>query len=145
MATTRPRTEDIFRGTTSESTGEKSAGQLVKEVTEDISTLVRKEIELGKQELGSAISAKIKGAAIFALVGVIGFFMLIFMLLAIRDGFAEFWAPWIADLATVGVLIVVAILGALIGKKLLSTPVSTELTKKNIKEDVELMKSLGRR
>ncbi|MBA2725250.1 MAG: phage holin family protein, partial [Actinobacteria bacterium] len=46
MATTRPRTEDIYRGGAGD---EKSAGQLFKEVTEDISTLVHKEIELAKQ------------------------------------------------------------------------------------------------
>ena len=36
----------------------KSAGQLVKEVTEDFSTLVRKEIELAKQEVGASVAAK---------------------------------------------------------------------------------------
>ena len=48
----------------------KSAGQLMKEVTEDLSTLIRKEIELAKQEVGESISTKVKGAAIFAIVGV---------------------------------------------------------------------------
>jgi hypothetical protein len=38
----------------------------------------------------------------------------------------------------------VAVVCALVAKKLISTPISTELTKKNLKEDVDLMKSLGR-
>lgn len=134
------RTEDLYEG----GTEERSAGQLVKEVTEDMSTLVRKEIELAKQELGRSVSAKVKGAAIFAVVGVLGFFMLIFMLLAIRDAFAELWAPWIADLATAGVIAVVAVVAALVAKKKLATPISAEMTKKNIKEDVELVKSFGK-
>jgi membrane protein len=138
----RVRNEDLYKGN---GAGDKSAGQLVKEVTEDFSTLVRKEIELAKQELGQAVGAKAKGAAIFAVVAALGFFMLIFLLLAIRDGFTELWAPWIADLATVGVLIVIAVVCALVAKKMVSTPISTELTKKNLKEDVDLMKTLGRR
>lgn len=135
------RTEDIYGG----GTDDRSAGQLVKEVSEDMSTLVRKEIELAKEELGSAISAKIKGAAIFVVVGVLAFFMLIFLLLAVRDGFAEMWAPWIADLATVGVVGVVSGIAGFIAVRKIKTPISAEKTKKNIKEDVELVKSLGRR
>lgn len=134
------RTEDLYEGATEE----RSAGQLVKEVTEDMSTLVRKEIELAKQELGRSVSAKVKGAAIFAVVGVLAFFMLIFMLLAIRDAFAELWAPWIADLGTAGVIAVIAVIAAVVAKKKLATPISAEMTKKNIKEDVELVKSFGK-
>jgi uncharacterized membrane protein YqjE len=138
----RVRNEDLYRGNGS---ADKSAGQLVKEVTEDFSTIVRKEIELAKQELGKSVGTKAKGAAIFAVVAVLGFFMLIFLLLAVRDGFAEFMDPWLADLATAGVLIVLAIVGALVAKKMVATPISTELTKKNLKEDVDLVKSLGRK
>jgi hypothetical protein len=125
--------------------GEKSAGRLMKEVTEDLSTLVRKEVELAKQELSSSVSAKAKGAAIFALAAFLGFFVLIFLLLAIRDGFDNLWATWLADLATAGVLILISVLAVLVGKKKLSTPISTELTKKSIKEDVEWAKTLGKR
>lgn len=139
----RVRTEDIYRS--NGAGAEKSAGQLVKEVTEDMSTLVRKEIELAKQELGASVAEKVKGAAILAVIGVIGFFMLIFLLLAIRDAFTELWAPWISDLATVGVLAIISVGAFFVAKKKLSTPISTELTKKSVKEDVEMMKSLGKR
>ena len=154
---TRPRTEDLFRGTSTGSTGEvppvtapnaapeKTAGQLIKEVTEDISTLVRKEIELAKQEVGSSVAAKAKGAAILAIVAVLGFFALIFFLLAIRDGFDEFLWTWVADLATGFVLLLIGGLAAMIAKKKLATPISTEITKQNVKEDVDMMKSLGKR
>lgn len=142
MATTRPRTEDIYRGGPGK---EKSAGQLLKEVTEDMSTLVRKEIELAKQELGASVAAKVKGAAILVIVGVLGFFALIFLLFAIRDGFDTFLHTWLADILTAVVLLIIGGVAAVFAKKKLATPVSTELTKKNIKEDVDLMKSLGRR
>ena len=117
----------------------------MKEVTEDLSTLIHKEIELAKAEIGESISAKVKGIAIIAIAGVLGFFALIFILLAIRDGFSEFIPEWAADFATAAVLIAIGALGALLAKKKLSTPFSTELTKLSVREDVETLKSLGRR
>jgi hypothetical protein len=143
MAQTEPRTDNLFRGDAA--APEKSAGQLVKEVSEDISTLVRKEIELAKQEVGASITAKATGVGILIAVGALGFFMLIFALLAVRDGFDRLWVTWIADLATMGVIAIFGAIGLLVAKKKLSTPLSAELTKKNVKEDVELMKSLGKR
>ena len=123
---------------------DKSAGQLMKEVTEDMSTLFRKEIELAKQEIGQSVAEKVKGAAIFAIVGTLAFFALIFVLLAIRDGFTNFLWTWLADLATAGVLLLIGALGALVAKSKLSKPFSAEMTKQTIKEDVEMMKTLGR-
>ena len=137
------QTEELFSG--NGRGGEKSAGTLMKEVTEDLSTLIRKEVELAKAELGESISAKVKGAVIIAIAATLGFFALIFVLLAIRDGFNEFIPAWAADFATAAVLIALGALGALIAKKKLATPISTELTKLSVKEDVETLKSLGRR
>ena len=127
---------------TSEST--KSAGQLMKEVTEDMSTLIRKEIELAKQEVGASVTAKLKGAAIVAIAGVLGFFALIFLLLAIRDGFDSFLWTWLADLVTAVILLAIGGAGAMVAKKKLATPLNTDLTKQTIKEDVQWAKTLGK-
>jgi len=116
----------------------------MKEITEDISTLIRKEIELAKQELGTSVATKAKGAAILAVVAVMGFLMLIFLLLALRDGLDSFLWTWVADLATVGVLGIVALVAALIAKRKLATPIKADMTKKTIKEDVEWAKTLGK-
>ena len=136
-------TDDLFSG--NGSAADKSAGTLMKEVTEDLSTLIRKEIQLAKQELGESVSAKVKGVAIITIAAILGFFALIFVLLAIRDGFNEFLPAWASDFATAAVLIAIGALGALLARKKLSTPISTELTKLNVREDVETLKSLGRR
>ncbi|MGH2729619.1 MAG: phage holin family protein [Actinomycetota bacterium] len=125
--------------------GQKSAGQLMKEVSEDLSTLVRKEMELAKQELGESVGAKVKGAVIIATVGVMATFALVFLLLALRDGLDRVMWVWAADLATAGVLLLLGVIGGLVAKRKLSTPISTELTKKTIKDDVEWAKTLGKR
>ena len=55
----RPSEQDWYRE--NGRTEGRSAGQLMKEITEDISTLIRKEIELAKQELGTSVATKAKG------------------------------------------------------------------------------------
>lgn len=123
----------------------KSAGQLMKEVTEDLSTLIRKEIELAKQEVGQSVNTKLKGAAIVAIVAVLGFFALIFVLLFVRD-LLDYWMPTpVADLATAVILLAAGAVGALVAKKKLTAPLNTELTKQTIKEDVRWAKTLGKR
>ena len=140
--TQQPGTRVPWRG---DGASGKSAGQLMKEVTEDLSTLVRKEIELAKQELGASVSAKATGAAIYAIVGVLGFFALIFILLALRDGLDELMWTWVADLVTAAVLLLIGVVAALVARKKLQTPIKTDLTKKTIREDVEWAKTLGKR
>ncbi len=123
----------------------KSAGQLMKEVSEDFSTLFRKEIELAKLELTESISAKAKGAAIIAVAAVFGFFALIFFLFGLRDGLDTFLWKWVADLITALILLLLGGIGALIARRLLGTPIKTDMTKKTIREDVEWAKTLGKR
>ena len=125
--------------------GQKSAGQLMKEVTEDLSTLFRKEIELAKQELGQSISTKVKGAVIVAIAGTLAFFSLIFLMLALRDGLDNFLWTWLADIATAVILLIFGAIGALVAKSKLTAPISADMTKQTIKEDVEWAKTLGRR
>lgn len=116
----------------------------MKEVTEDLSTLFRKEIELAKQEVGKSVADKVKGAVIIAIAGTLGFFALIFMLLAIRDAFTNIVATWLADIITAGILLVIGVLGALVAKSKLTSPISADMTKQTIKDDVRMVKSLGR-
>jgi uncharacterized membrane protein YqjE len=139
----RPRAQDLYTG---DGTGaEKSAGRLMKEVTEDLSTLIRKEVELAKQEIGQSIATKVKGVVVIAIAGIFAFFALIFGLLAIRDGFDELLWTWTADLATMGVLLLFAVIAGLVAKKKLTAPISAEMTKQTLKDDAEMVKSLGKR
>ena len=134
-----------YRATNGEpGAGGKSAGQLMKEITEGISMLVRKEIELAKQELGESAATKAKGAAIIAIAGVFGFFALIFLLLALRDGLGTFLWQWIADIATALILALMGAGAALLARKKLAAPISADLTVKTIKDDVEMARSLGK-
>ncbi|MGH2750273.1 MAG: phage holin family protein [Actinomycetota bacterium] len=137
----RPTNDDLYRG----NGRKKSVGQLMKEISEDLSTLVRKEIDLAKQELGSSVSAKAQGIVIIAIAGVFGLFALIFLLLALRDGLAEFLWIWVADIVTALILVLVGVGAVLFAKRKLATPIKADLTKQTVKEDIEWAKTLGKR
>ena len=122
----------------------KSAGQLMKEVSEDFSNLFRAEIELAKIELTESITAKAKGAAIIGIAGVFGFFALIFVLLAVRDGLDAFLWEWVADLLTALLLGIVGGIAVLVARRFLRVPVKAEMTKQTIREDMEWAKTLGK-
>jgi uncharacterized membrane protein YqjE len=152
----RPTTEDFYRGDggaraagtphpPSSSPSGKSAGQLMKEITEDLSSLFRKEIELAKQEIGGSVKAKARGAAIIAVAGVFAAFALVFVLLAVRDGFDTFLWTWVADLATALVLLAIGGIAALVARRSLATPIQADLTKQTVKEDIEWAKTIGKR
>ncbi len=153
MSTDRPTTDDFFRtdpASGAYSTGNarpagRSAGQLMKEITEDLSSLFRKEIELAKQEVGGALSARAKGAAIVAVAGFFGLLALMFVLLALRDGLDEFLWTWVADLATALILLLVGAIAVAIARRKLQTPINAELTKQTVKDDIEWAKSIGKR
>jgi hypothetical protein len=137
----RPTNENLYRG----SDGKKSVGQLVKEISEDLSTLIRKEIDLAKQELGSSVAAKTKGIASIVIAATFGFFALIFLLLALRDGLNTFLWTWVADLVTALILILIGAGAVLFARKKLATPIKVDLTKQTVKEDIEWAKTLGKR
>lgn len=122
-----------------------SAGELVKEISEDFSTLLRKEIELAKQELGGSVNEWIKGGVIAGVVAAVGVFALVFLLLALRDGLTNVLPVWASDLVTAGVLILVGAVSAFVAKRKLKTRISTEFTKRTLKEDVEWAKTLAKR
>jgi uncharacterized membrane protein YqjE len=142
VTTERPTTEDFYRGDGGATS--KSAGQLMKEITEDLSTLFRKEIELAKQEIGTAVSTKAQGAVIIAIAGLFALFGLMFLLLAVRDGFDTFLWRWIADIATALLLLLIGGIAALVARKRLAAPIKAELTKQTVKEDIEWAKSIGK-
>ena len=60
-----------------------SIGELVSNITQDFSTLVRQEMELAKAELTQTVSKASKGAGMFGGAGLAGYFTLLFLSLAL--------------------------------------------------------------
>jgi uncharacterized membrane protein YqjE len=94
---------------------EKSLGEIVNEVSEKASLLVREEIELAKAEIQLKINRLAKGAALGAAAGVFLVFVLIYLFHALSWLWVDlfnFNAVWPGFAITSGILLV---LGALAG------------------------------
>ncbi|MFD7023762.1 phage holin family protein [Promicromonospora sukumoe] len=62
-----------------EPTGKQSVGQLVAEVSRDLSTLIRQEVELAKAEVAQSAKRAGKGAGMFGGAGIAGHMVLVFL------------------------------------------------------------------
>ncbi len=63
--------------------GDRSLGELISEVTQDLSTLMRQELELAKAELQQSASRAGKGAGMLGGAAVAGYFVLLFLSVAL--------------------------------------------------------------
>jgi hypothetical protein len=105
---------------TLDSTPEPTIGQLVASASRDMSTLVRKEIELAKLEVGTGLKYTGKGAGMFAGAAFFGLFGLGFLLTALAWGLVALGlASWLAFLIVALLLFVIAAILARVGKKAL--------------------------
>ena len=63
--------------------GDRSLGELISEVTGDLSTLMRQELELAKAEVQQSASRAGKGAGMLGGAGLAGYFVLLFLSVAL--------------------------------------------------------------
>lgn len=116
----------------------RSTADLVKSIGSDAALLVRKEIELAKQEVKEGITSKLVGGIFLSIAGVFGLFALGFLATAGARALDLILPLWAGFLIVGGAFLLVAALGALMGlRKLKQSPVAPVQTKETIKEDVE--------
>lgn len=101
------------------SSQDRTLGQLVAQVTEDISVIVRTEIQLAKVEITQALGVAGKGAGLLAGAGVVALYALglLFVTLALV---IALWLPaWAGFLIITVVLFIVAAILAILGRNAL--------------------------
>jgi hypothetical protein len=117
---------------------ERSTVDLVRSIAGDTSTLVKKQVELAKQEVVEGIGAKVKGAAAMAIAGVLGLFVIGFLGLAAAHALDLVMEPWASRLIVAGGLLLVAAIAGLVGLRVMKKrSIAPEETKRTVKEDVE--------
>jgi len=120
---------------------QQSMPELVRSIATDTSTLLRKEMELGKQEIVEAVTARLKAAGSLAAVGLLFMFMLIFLALAGAAALDIVLPSWASRLIVAGGFLVLALPVALFGLRRLKRPsLAPEETKRTVKEDVQWAK-----
>ena len=107
-------------GRTPPGTAEKSLGEIVNEVSEKATLLVREEIELAKAEVQQKATRLAKGAAFAAVAAAFLLFMLIYFLEALSwfwNDLFNFNAAWPGFLITTGILLVLGLIAGLLAAR----------------------------
>jgi len=118
---------------------DKSLGELVATATADISTLLRKEVELAKVELKAEAKNAGKGAGAFGAAGLLGAVGGLFLSIALAYGFSFIYGGHREGLGflTVALLyLVLAGLAALFGTKAIKKVGPPTRTIETVKDDV---------
>jgi hypothetical protein len=122
---------------------EPSIVDLLKQAIRDAQDLVRGEVALVKAELRQEVRRLGSAVAMLAVAAVVGLIALIFLLttaaLALAD--ALDWAPWIGYAVVTGVMLVVTIVLALIGRNRLATSQPLPKTMETMKENSEWIRA----
>jgi uncharacterized membrane protein YqjE len=119
-------------------TDQRSLGEVVSDLSTDLSTLMKQEVQLAKVELKEEVSKVGKGAGMLGGAGFAGYFALLFLSLALMF-LLDNWLPIeVAALITFGLWAVIAAVLALIGRKeLQEANPQLPQTQETIKEDVQ--------
>lgn len=124
-----------------------SVGELIKAMSADLSRLVRNEIQLAQTELSAKMKQAGLGVGAFGGAGVLALYGLAVLIAAAILGLALVLPPWLAALIVGVVILAIAGVAALVGKRKISEagPAVPERTVASVKEDVaEIKESIQR-
>jgi uncharacterized membrane protein YqjE len=131
----------------SDNPADKSVGDLVRNLSEDLSRLVRDEIRLAQAEVGEKAKKAGIGIGAFGGAGVIALYGLGVLIAAAVLGLAAALPAWLAALIVAVVLFVVAAIAALVGRKKLreaEPPVPTRAIASTKADVAEIKESIHR-
>ena len=127
--------------------GDQSVGDLVKQLSEQTATLVRQEMKLAQTELQEKGKKAGIGAGMFGAGGVVAFFGAATLIAAAVLALATAVDSWLAAVIVGVVLLLVAGVAALLGKKQIeqATPPAPEQAVQSTKRDIDTVKRKARR
>ena len=120
---------------------DRSLSELLSDVTGEIATLFRKEVELARAETSEQVSRAAKAGAMLGAAAVVGFLTLILLAFAAAWGLSEVVPEGVAFLI-VGLVfgLVAAVLASAGKKKIASVKPMPEQTVQTVKADVQVAK-----
>ncbi|NUT38102.1 MAG: phage holin family protein [Hamadaea sp.] len=122
---------------------EASSPELVRQATDQITTLVRQEMQLARAELTEKGKRLGIGVGLFTGAGVTVFYAVGALLFALGLGLAEAMPAWLAALVVAVLLLVVAGVQTLIGRAQVKrgTPITPTGTVESVKADLDAIGS----
>jgi uncharacterized protein YoxC len=126
---------------------ERSVAELVQDMSQQLSTLMRDELRLAKAELSEKGKRAGMGAGLFGGAGVVTLYGVGALLFAAGLGLAKVVDGWLAALIIAVALFLIGGIMALVGKKQVSqaAPPVPEQTVQSVKADVETVKERAHR
>ena len=122
----------------SENADKRSTPELMRSIAGDTATLVRKEVELARQELLEALVARGKAAAAFAAAGVVALVAVVFAGAGAASALDNVMAPWASRLIVAGGFVMLAMVAvAMAIGRAKSPPLAPQKTVETVKEDLE--------
>jgi uncharacterized membrane protein YqjE len=124
-------------------TDDRSTGELLKELSEQTSTLVRQELELAKAEMAEKGKQAGMGAGMFGGAGLFGLLAMIALTACFIVALDHVVTDWLAALIVAAVYAAIAGVLALTGRNKVreASPAVPEQTVETVKEDVEWAKT----
>jgi len=129
--------------TTTHTTGDtRSLGEIVGDISRDMSTLIKQEMDLAKTEMKQEVTKVGKGAGMFGGAGLAGWFTLLFLSGALT-GLLNLWMPYGLAALIVGIIwgIVAAVLAMRGKKEIKEANPQLPTTQQTLKEDVQWAKT----
>ncbi|WP_337062260.1 phage holin family protein [Kineococcus sp. G2] len=119
-----------------------SIGQLVSDLTQQVSHLVRDEVQLAKMDLAEKGKKAGKGLGAFSVAGLLAFFGIAALVTTAIAALALVLDVWLSALVVAVVLLVVAGIAALVGKKEVqqAAPPVPQAAVDGVKKDVGAVK-----
>ncbi|EMD24269.1 phage holin family protein [Amycolatopsis azurea] len=123
-------------------TAEKSVGELVSDLGDEVKRLVRDEMRLAVFELQGKGKRMGLGAGLFGAAGIFALFGLATLIAAVVLALALVMPAWLAAVVTGAALLVIGGLSAMVGKKEVTsaTPPLPEEAIEGVREDVDTVK-----
>jgi uncharacterized membrane protein YqjE len=124
--------------------GEQSVGDLVREVTTHLSTLVRAEVELARAEVTAEVKKGVTGSVFFAVAAAIGLFSLFFFFFTLAELLSLVLLRWVAFAIVFVLMLLIAGLFGLLGYRKVRKIHKPERTIESLRESAEMLQHRGR-
>ncbi|GAB3457119.1 phage holin family protein [Actinophytocola sediminis] len=138
-----PRVPSIPLADESASAGEQSIGNLVKDATTHLSTLVRAEVELARSEVASEIKKGLKGSVWFILALVILLYSSFFFFFFAAELLDEWLPRWAAFLIVFGLMLFAVGLAGYLGYRKVRAIRAPKRTIETMRENAAVLRNRG--
>jgi uncharacterized membrane protein YqjE len=136
-----PQVKHSLPGDGTDASSDKSVGQLLSEVTTDLSTLMRQEIELAKAEMKQEAAKTGKAAGMLGGAGFAGYMVALFASIALWWALANVMdEAWAALIVTALWAVIAAVLGVIGRKKMREVNPKPQRTVDTLKEVPDALK-----